>query len=208
MTQFQDRANRLKRMRHLRDRGLVLGSEEGASWSVPVVDFAHGAFSLQNFVLWQRKKEFGLWWPLDRPGVFFRPITLDDEFRAAKYDPVYRIPLYEAAFHGSVIATDRWDVPLPKIPALIPVRELLELLYGVPSIWAMDRRQLQDSGALLAKLLPFFAPIHSRIGKVPLTSFEWLTPDRKVQRTKFAGEITLTANFDKLPFGAIPPGCI
>jgi hypothetical protein len=208
MTQFQDRTNRLKRMKDLRDRGLVLGSEEGASWSVPVIDFAHGALSLQNLVLWQRRKDFGPWWPPERPRVFFQPVKLDDEFRAAKYDPLYRIPLYEAAFHGSVISTDRWDVPLPKIPDLVPVRELLELLYGVPSIWAMDRRQLHDSGGLLAKLLPFFAPLHSRIATLPLTSFEWLAPDRKVQRTKFADELTLTANFDKQSFGAIPPGCI
>ncbi len=210
MTQWQDRANRLQRMQNLRDRGLVLGSEEGAAWSAPVIDFAHGAFSTQNQVLWQRqrKKQFGPWWPPERPGIFFQPVTLDSEFADAKYDPVYRIPLYEAAFHASLVATDRWDVPLVKIPALVQTREVLELLYGVPSMWAMDRRQLRESSALLAKLLPFFERVHSQIGAQPLTSFEWLTPNHKVQQTSFGKGFTLTANFDSQPFKGIPPGCI
>ena len=43
MTPAKDRLNRLKRMQFIRDRGLVLGSEGGAAWSAPVIDFAHGA---------------------------------------------------------------------------------------------------------------------------------------------------------------------
>jgi hypothetical protein len=210
MTQFEDRANRLRRMRGLHERGLVLGSEEGVAWSVPVIDFAHGAFSVQNGVLWQKhkKKEFGAWWPPERPQIFFQQVDPGDEFRAAKYDPVYRIPLYEAAFHDAIVATDRWDVPLAKFPALMAARQQLELLYGVPSMWAMDRRQLRDSRVALAKLLPFFESEHSLIGLSALTSFEWLSSDRAVQRTQFGQELALTANFGARVWGGIPPGCV
>ena len=208
MTQAEDRANRLQRMKGLRDRGLVLGSEEGVAWSAAVIDFAHGAFSTQNQALWQRMKQLGRWWPPERPGIFFQPVALDDEFAAAKYDPVYRIPLYEAAFHASVVATDRWDVPLVKIPALTATRELLELLYGVPSMWAMDRKQLRESRDLLIKLVPFFENIHRQIGSEALTEFEWLTPNHKVQRTTFGTKLSLTANFDGQAFGGLGPGCI
>jgi hypothetical protein len=210
MTQFQDRANRLKRMRYVRDRGVVLGSEEGVAWSVPLIHFAHGAFSVQNSALWpkQRSKEFGAWWPPERPGIFFQPVDPGAEFRAAKYDPLYRIPLYEAAFHDAVVATDRWDVPLTKFPRLMKTRQQLELLYGVPSMWAMDRRQLRDARPVLVKLLPFFEAEHSRIATLPLTSFEWLTPDRTVQRTQFGIELTLTSNFGAQTWNGIPAGYI
>lgn len=208
MTAFKDRANRILRLRRLRDRGVVLGSEEGVAWSVPVLDFAHGALAVHNAALWAEKKNFGVWWPPDRLPVFFQPVQPSEEFRAAKYDPAYRIPLYEAAFHDSIIATDRWDVPMAKLPSLASTRQVLELLYGVPSIWAMDRRQLRDWHDTLTTLLPFFEPLHRRIATLPLTSFEWLSNDRLVQHTRFENEVTLTANFGNVPFDGIAPGCI
>ncbi len=208
MTPFEDRANRLRRMKGVRQRGAVLGSEEGVSWSVPLLDFAHGALSVQNAALWSHKKEFGGWWPPDRPRIFFQPATPGSEFSRAKYDPAYRLPLYEAAFHASVVATDRWDVPMAKFPNLVQTRQLLELLYGVPSMWAMDRRQLRECAASLTKLMEFFDPLHRRIGTEPLTDFKWLTADRLVQRTRFGDEATLTANFGSAMFAEVKPGCV
>jgi Glycosyl hydrolases related to GH101 family, GH129 len=208
MTAFEDRANRMRRMQGIRQRGVVLGSEEGVSWSVPVLDFAHGAISVQNAELWNKKKEFGGWWPPDRPRIFFLPVDPDVSFSGAKYDPAYRLPLYEAAFHASVVATDRWDVPMAKLPTIMKTRQLLELLYGVPSIWAMDRQQLRDSGVAIKKLVEFFEPLHRRIGTLPLSDFEWLTADRLVQRTRFGNEASLTANFGSGAFGEVKPGCV
>ena len=212
MTMFRDRENRLERMRTLQSRGLVLGSEEGVGWSAPVIDFAHGAFSVQNAFLWGNKRIFGGWWPPARPPIFFREVAPPPEFAAAKYDPVYRIPLYEAAFHGAVIATDRWDTPLGKFPDLLTTRTLLELLYNVPSIWSMDLRQLEESGAFLARRQRFFAALHQRAGLEPLTAFEWLTADRKVQRSRFGNDLTVTANFEapsRAPlFEPVRPGCV
>ncbi|HEY3738979.1 MAG TPA: glycoside hydrolase [Bryobacteraceae bacterium] len=160
MTEFEDRANRLARMSEIRRRGLVFGSEEGVGWSVPLLDFAHGAFSVENEVLWPklRSKAFGIWWPPEGPRIFFQPVDPGTEFAKAKYDPAFRLPLYEAAFHSSIVATDRWDVPLAKFPSLLKTRQLIELLYGVPSMWAMNRRQLRESRPLLVKLMEFFDP--------------------------------------------------
>jgi hypothetical protein len=208
MTQAKDRDNRLRRMREVRRRGVVLGSEEGVGWSVAVLDFAHGALSVENAALWPKKKEFGGWWPPERPRIFFQPVDPGADFARAKYDPAYRLPLYEAAFHDAIVATDRWDVPMAKFPALARTRQLLELLYGVPSMWAMDRRQLRDSGPALTKLVQVFGPLHRRIGTLPLTAFDWLTPDRLVQRTRFGGQVTVTANFGSTAYAAVQPGCL
>lgn len=208
MTEHKDRANRLARMRDARARGVVFGSEHGAAWAVPVIDFGHGSLSVQNRVLWQHRKEFGGWWPSDRPAIFFRPAQPPPEFGAARFDPAVRIPLYEAAFHDAVVSTDRWDVPLTKFPGLIQRRLLLELLYGSPSIWAMDRRQVREHAPLLAKLAAFFDPLHREIGPLPLTSFESLTADRLVQRTRFGPDVTLTANFGSATYQGLQPGCL
>lgn len=197
MTQWRDRENRLRRLRDARARGVVLGSEEGAGWSVPAIDFAHGALSVHNAALWSMKKVFGGWWPPERPRIFFQPVDPGTEFAAAKYDPAVRVPLYEAAFHDAVVATDRWDVPLGKFPVLRKRRVLLEALYGVPSIWAMDRRVLREAGEWLKRWYAFFEPLHRGVGTLPLTSFEWLSADRLVQRTRFGDRVAVTADFSR-----------
>jgi hypothetical protein len=208
MTVFQDRAHRRARLQYLRDRKVVLGSEDGVAWSVPLIDFAHGAFSTRNKVLWAERKSFGKWWPPDRPGIFFNAVEPSAEFRASKFAPAFRLPLYEAAFHDAVVATDRWDVPMGQFPSQAATRQLLELLYGVPSMWVMDKRLLREWQPTLTPLLAFFRPLHERIATLPLTSFEWLTPDRLVQRTRFGDEVRLTANFGASPFDGLAPGCI
>lgn len=208
MTRFQDRTHRLTRLQYLRDRKVVLGSEDGVAWSVPLIDFAHGAFSTRNGVLWAERKTFGKWWPPDRPGIFFNAVEPSAEFRASKFSPAFRLPLYEAAFHDAVVATDRWDVPMAQFPSQAATRQLLELLYGVPSIWVMDRKLLREWQPSLTSLLAFFQPLHEQIATLPLTSFEWLTTDRLVQRTQFGDAVTITANFGARPFEGLPTGCI
>ena len=208
MTMFRDQENRAARLRYLRDRGVVLGSEEGVAWSVPLIDFAHGAFSVRNDVLWKERKSFGRWWPPDRPGIFFNAVEPSAEFAASKFDPAFRLPLYEAVFHDAVVATDRWDVPMAQFPSLAARRQLIELLYGVPSIWAMDRRVLREWRAPFTALVAFFQPLHEHIATLPMTSFEWLSPDRRVQRTRFGWDVSLTANFGTAAYQELPAGCI
>lgn len=210
MTVFRDRENRLARMAMARERGVVIGSEEGVAWSVPLIDFAHGATSVYNDALWaeHKRKNFGAWWQADRPQIFFKTITPSDEFRAGKYDPAFRLPLYEAAFHDALVATDRWDTPLNKFPSLAKTRQLLDLLYGTPSIWAADRKTIVEWKKPLADLGKFFDSLHRRIGLQPLTSFEWLSADRLVQRTRFGDAVTLTANFSAVPYEGLAPGCL
>ena len=95
---------RAARSRYISEtRKLVLGSESGVGWSAPVIAFAHGMESVSNDLLWALQKDratYGGWWPPERPAIFFKPITVSTELRTAKYDPVYRLPLYQAAFLG------------------------------------------------------------------------------------------------------------
>jgi hypothetical protein len=212
MTPHKDRLNRLKRMRYIsQDQKMVLGSESVVSWAAPVVHFSHGTLSVHNDILWplmRERKKFGGWWPQERPAIFFRPVEVESEFAKAKYDPTYRLPLYQAAFHESVVTTDRWELSPVKFPQLVQTRALIELLYNVPSIWSLDLRQLKQNAERLAAHHRFFSAIHRRVGAKPLTDFRWLTADRKVQQTRFGNTITLTANFSASNYQGIPPMCI
>ena len=131
-----------------------------------------------------------------------------ESFRVSRYDARFRIPLYAAAFHDAVVATDRWDVPMNKYPSLAATRQLLELLSGTPSVWAMDRKVLADWREPFGALQKFFEPLHQRIATRRLTAFEWLTPDRRVHRTRFEGVVEITANFGDGKYEGVPPGCL
>jgi hypothetical protein len=210
MTVFQDQVNRLARLRTVRDRGIVLGSEEGVAWSLGLVDFVHGAGGTRNAAIWAEPMgTYGKWWPPDRPGFFFMPMEPPSEsFRVSRYDPTFRIPLYAAAFHDAVVATDRWDMPMNKFPSLSSTRQLLEIVAGTPSLWALDRKTLADWRGPFVALRDFFEPLHRRIGTRRLTAFEWLTPDRRVQRSRFEDVVEITANFGATGFEEIAPGCL
>ena len=212
MNPHKDRLNRLKRMRYIsRDQKAVLGSEGVVGWATPVVHFSHGTLSVHNDVLWpltRNRKKFGGWWPPERPAIFFKPVNVEPDFAKAKYDPTYRLPLFEAAFHESVVVTDRWELSLAKLPQLIQTRALIELLYNVPSIWSLDLRQLKQHANRLTAHHSFFSPIHRGVGGKPLTDFRWLTADRKVQQTQFGNLMSLTANFSDAAFESIPAMCI
>jgi hypothetical protein len=212
MTIAQDRANRLERMRFIsQTKRLVLGSESAVGWSAPVLHFSHGTHTLQTAAFWNlhsQRDVWGRWMPANRPDVFFKTIDAPVDFATSVSDPRYRLPLFQAVFHDSLVVTDFWGAPLMKFNNLVRVRSLLLLLYNAPSMWNLDQRAIKEYGGRIKALNDFFAPLHRAVGDQPLTRFEWLTPDRLVQRTRFADEIELTANFGERAFGPIPSLCI
>ncbi|EKE09789.1 MAG: hypothetical protein ACD_16C00105G0002 [uncultured bacterium] len=208
MTQKKDRENRMKRMKYLsRSQGMVLGSESAAAWAAPYIAFSHGNFSVHSAIHWPftKDKAYGKWWPPERPGIFFKTVGAPEEYIQARYDPRYRLPLLQAVFHESVIMTDRWELSHMKLKNLVKRREILELLYGIPSIWALDLKDLKTHGAHLKKLSAFFDRLHSAIALKPLANFKWLTEDHLIQQVTFGDFVILTANFSQEPFKGIPP---
>jgi len=211
MTKEKDRENRIERMKYIANqKHMVLGSETAAAWSVPIIVFAHGNFSVFNAIHWNftKSKEYGKWWPQEKPGFFFKSVKASEDYMKAKYDPQYRLPLFQTVFHESIITTDRWEISHLKIANAVKVRELLELFYGVPSIWSLDLEEIEKQGPHLQKLYQFFSPLHKIIATEELRSFTWATDNRQVQQIVFGDQVILTANFSEFPYHAIPPKSI
>lgn len=207
MTKEKDRTNRIERMAYIAaDKKMVLGSETAVSWAVSSIAFAHGNFSVHNAIHWPftKQKEYGVWWPQERPSFFFKKVNASTDYITSKYDPRYRLPLFQTVFHESIITTDRWEISHLKIGNAVKVRELLELFYGVPSIWSLDLEDIEKYGFHLKKLYSFFSPLHKAIVTEELKDFIWLDEDRKVQQIIFGNNAKLTANFSDVNFGNIP----
>lgn len=212
MTRVQDLEDRIERMRYISSaKKLVLGSETGLAWSSGVIAYNNGGFLSFAQAFWpclKDKKQFGGWWPNSAPTVLFKPYNAPNELIRASYDPRYRLPLYEAAFHDSVISTDRWELNELKIPALRQTKALLQNLYNVPPIWVLDKKTLKKNENYFSAYYQFFSPLHQMAGLEPLLQFKWLTKNRLVQQTQFGNRLILTANFSKAAYEGIDAGCI
>jgi hypothetical protein len=137
----------------------------------------------------------GAYYPPEEPRVFFKPVPLKEEYRYIYFEPRFRLPLFQTVFHDSVIATHHWSFASLKTQDQAKTVELLELLYQVPPLYHLNVPEFQRRKAQLKRHYAFFSPLHRETALLPMTGFQWLTPDGTVQRTTFGGSIELVANF-------------
>ncbi len=212
MTMSEDRVNRLTRLGlGIAKYHLVLGSENVTAWSSGVAHFSHGTAEAHVNVLWPIQsdhKRFGGYWPPEQPPLFFDPIALTPDEMRLLFGPADRLPLFEAAFHDSVIASDRWEVGLMKIKNAERQRFTRALLYGTPTMWNLNRKELARVGLWLKAAQDDFRIAHGDNMPVALTGFQWLSPDHLVQQARFADGRVLTANFSDTTRQGLKPDCL
>jgi hypothetical protein len=142
----------------------------------------------------------GGYWPSDAPAVFLKSVPLPEDYRAIYFDPRVRLPLFQTAFHDSVITTHHWSRPSLKFSNVRRTDELLELLYNVPPLYHLTLDELEKNSALLIHHYRFFSPLQRETALLPMTGFTWLTADRLVQKTTFGDAIEMIANFRSVAF--------
>ncbi len=95
-----------------------------------------------------------------------------------------------------------------KVRGMEAPRFATSLLYGTPTMWSLDSRELARSGAWLKAAHDDFRAVHSWLAPVALTGFAWQTPDHSVQTTHFADGRVITANFGPAAFDGLGPNCV
>jgi hypothetical protein len=212
MTKARDRNNRLARMALAIERfKLVLGSENVTAWATGVTHYSHGTAQAHVAALWPLQRDqgrFGGWWPADRPSLFFAPFRPTAEEARLLFGPADRLPLFEAVFHDSVVASDRWEVDLMKVAGQERSRFARSLLYGTPTMWNLDRRELARVGVWLRAAQDDFRRAHGVDAPVALTEFKWLTPDHLVQQASFADGRVLIGNLGTATWRNLRPDCV
>jgi hypothetical protein len=212
MTMARDRENLLARLNlGIQDYGFVLGSEHVHAWSHGVSHYSHGTAQIHPNAIWRLMRDrerVGSWHPPERPGSFFKRVTLDARETRALFGAADQLPLFEAAFHDSVVSTDRWGSPLTKFIGLERERFARALLFGTPTMWSLDAAELERAGLWLKAAHDAFRRAHGWDAPVALTGFSWLTPDRLVQQTRFADGREIIANLSDAPWRGIGPDCV
>jgi hypothetical protein len=206
-TQASDMAERIARCAWIRDTyGAVIGTEGCSAGMAGTAQFAHGV--LTPVIGWgdaeltsRGSKYFlGAYYPPGEPAVFFKPVPLKEKYRKLFYDPAVRLPLFQTAFHDSVVATHHWSNPSRKFPEVAGTVELLELLYNVPPLYQLNRAVFAREKAEIKRHYDVFSPLHRKLALLPLTDFRWLTRDKQVQTVRFGDVAEITANFSLQTF--------
>ncbi|NLH99896.1 MAG: hypothetical protein GX446_10465 [Chthonomonadales bacterium] len=181
--------------------GLVVGGEHGIWWGVPHLSYIEGMMSSYQFA-WPAGH---LIRPKDRQQKFEGPYGTDtwENYELWGIGHEYRAPLWQLVFHDCVVSTWYWgdsnDFLLRAAPELSPKKDAYNVLYGtMPMLWATrDGAWHADRGAFL-RTAHTATQVHAVTAECELLEHAYLTPDRSLQRTRFANGTTSIVNFGDL----------
>jgi hypothetical protein len=203
-SQADDVRARLDRLAWISDTfNLVMGSEGGSSYSAKVIHLAEGmfgpVFGWGDPDLKDRNSEFylGQYYPPDGPKVFVKQVPMKEKYQYFNYDPQFRLPLYEIVFHDSIVTTHQWANSSLKYSNMHDTVALTELLYMVPPLYHMNLDEFDRYRDIMKRHYDFFSPLHREFGFAQMTDFNWLSSDRKLQRTVFDDRVEMIANFSQ-----------
>jgi len=206
-TQEEDMLARLHRMAWIRDtHKAVIGSEGGKSYAASTIHFAHGMMTpvigWGDADLTSRSSPYylGSYYPPEGPAVFFKQVPMKEAHRRLYADPLFRLPLFEMVFHDSVVSTHQWGYGSLKFEDPGRVRELLELLYGVPPLYHLNLDEWAKRKDVITAHYAVFSPLHREIALLPMSDFRYLSDDHLVQQTLFGQTVEVIANFGDQAF--------
>jgi len=192
---------------YVRSQGLVTGGEHGIWWAVPHVDYIEGMMSGGSYS-----------WPA---GHLLRPKSKDQEFSSpwgGKYGKweayakwgighEFRVPLWELVFHDCVVSTWYWgdssDFLLAAAPEVTAKKDAFNVLYGtIPLLWANKEGSWDSARETFLRTYRNTCRLHEAVAGTEMTSHEFVTADRAVQRTRFSDGTEVIVNFGPKPFQA------
>ena len=189
----QDQANRESLCEYVGDElGLVAGGEHGKYYDVRFLDYHEGMMG-GGCYSW--------------PAGYLRDIESREEIseRYLKYgiDPAYRVPMFELVFHDCVVDYWYWGATNDYLhqfaPEITDRKTATNVLYGTPPMMWVNSHGLRwsepEQRQLMIEIYQQTCKLHEVIADQEMVSHEFLTPDRKVQRSTFADGTVATVNF-------------
>lgn len=194
-----------QRMRWITDSSsTVLGSEDGVSITQEGIIFAHGletvGFGWQDQDMRKNRKSpfnLGRWYPSDKPEFFFKSAKVKEPYKTLLFSPEFRVPLYQAVFHDVVISSHHWTMDNLKFSDVKADRDLVGMLYNTPPMVNLSRDGIELRIKALQHYQEGYSPVHHVLWDKALVKFEYLTDNRKLQKTTFSDGSYIIANFNQ-----------
>lgn len=181
----------------LLDMGLICGVEVGCEAAAGTYVYSEGMMSPPYF----RALEAGR----NMNTLYYGP-NVPEQITAYMLNPRLRVPLWQMIYHDCTINYWYWGDSSNCCPEWMPLRDLFNALYAVPPLYCVNMTQWEALKGDIAASYRHATETARAAAFLPMTRFEWLTPDGLVQRTTFEGGMQVTVNFGEEAFERIGPG--
>ncbi len=188
-----DRREDLRRkvdvLRLAANRGLVTGSEDGNAWAAPHLDYLEGMVMPKRFG-YVKGVTVSNW-----PATF----QLDDEYINIDLNERVRAPLWDLAFHDSVVSTWRWNFTPDRYgdPKRWDKHDLFHVLGGDMPIFLVNRKHLETFGDRIVRSYRDCSEWAAKVGWDALLDHRALVPDGSVQQSRFSSGWSVIVNFSE-----------
>ena len=165
---------------------LVVGTEIGSENHIGCFDYSEGAMSKPMV-----SRDFG--WRYKDCAFFGADVP--EGVKTIALNPKTRVPLWELVYHDCAVSYYHWMDTNMIYPEHCLWRDLFCVLYGLPPIYSMRVEfwdKLKDQVAASYRRV---SPVARQTTFARMTDFEYLSPDRLVQRTRFDNGLSVVVNF-------------
>jgi hypothetical protein len=177
--------------------GLVAGGEHGRFWDVPYLDYHEGMMGGAMYG-----------WPAGYLHEVESRDELGEGYLRYGIDPANRAPLFELVFHDCVVNHWYWgdcnDYLHRVAPEITDRKTAMNVLYGTPPMmWAHShglRWQVPEERRKMLEIYRNVCKLHEQIADKQMLSHEFVTPDRRVQRSSFSDGTVCLVNFGEEPY--------
>ena len=177
----------------LTENGLISGTEEGAENGVSSFCYCEGKLSPAQYRI--NYRESGR-----RKAHLYTADEHEELFDRFMLNPRYRIPLWELVYHDCAVSYWYWGDSSNCCPELLPRRDLFNLLYGQPPLYSFHVSDWEKLKVSLLRSVKRAVRSAELSGYESMVSFEILSSDRLVQRTRFSNGVSVTVNFSEKEF--------
>lgn len=180
---------------------VYLGGEFGADFAAGHSCYVQGMMTLQRTFFNTEIDDaesiyyMGDWKDHERPAAMLGSRTAAPAYLRYSVNEKIRVPLYELVYHDAVVTTWRWEDGNHHCPEIWWKKDLFNILYGTAPLWSLD----YDRWNTFKKtFINSYQNINSHLGQVcydEMLDHQFLSNDRKVQKTCFSSGKTIIANF-------------
>jgi hypothetical protein len=189
LTRTTDREARIAQFDYLSSElKLVVGSETGRDWAVPVADYFEGIMSTASFFAT----------PKAIHEIPFVSIESNPRYEEYAINPKRRVPLFQLVYGDCAEITWRWGDNTHRMPKLWAMKDLQHIIHAsMPMFVLWDAHQ----DLFLANTERFKETYDNvcrwrrAVGYHEMTNHERLSEDAMVQRSSFANGAAVTVNF-------------
>ncbi len=170
--------------------GLITGTEDGMEGLVNELDYSEG---LSTPILF-RTAESGR----RHPHIYDAEET--EHIKKNMFSTDTRVPLWELVHHEDMLMFPYWGVSTACCPEIIDRVTLYSVLFGTAPLYSFFVHNFEKLKDVILESYKKITAVNKKTALLPMTDFEYLTDDRRVQTTVFGDKYRIVANFSDSEF--------